>query len=60
MAGTSFLKGLRKVGSVLTISMLLGVAFTAQAEAADVVTTHKDADGWKLQVNGNDYYVDSL
>ena len=50
MAGISFFKGLRKVSGVLTISLLLSASFSAQA--ADVVTTVKDADGWKLQVNG--------
>jgi beta-galactosidase len=57
MAGISFFKGLKKVCSVATASLLLSVAFAAQAQAADVVTTFKDADGWKLQVNGDDYYV---
>ena len=55
MAGISFFKCLKKVSSVLTVSLLLSVSFSAQA--ADVVTTFKDADGWKLQVNGEDYYV---
>ena len=55
MAGTSFFKYLKKISSVLTVSLLLGASFSAQA--ADVVTTVKDADGWKLQVNGEDYYV---
>jgi hypothetical protein len=57
MAGISFFKSLKKVCSVLTASLFLSVAFAAQAQAADVVTTVKDADGWKLQVNGEDYYV---
>jgi beta-galactosidase len=55
MAGISFFKCLKKVSSVLTVSLLLSASFSAQA--ADVVTTFKDADGWKLQVNGEDYYV---
>jgi len=57
MAGTSFFKYIRGVGSFLTISLVLGLGFAAQAEAADVVTTYKDDSGWKLQVNGEDYYV---
>ena len=57
MAGISFLKGLKKVCSVLTASLFLSVALAAQVQAADIVTTIKDADGWKLQVNGEDYYV---
>ena len=55
MAGISFFKCLKKVSGVLTVTLLLSASFSAQA--ADVVTTFKDADGWKLQVNGNDYYV---
>ncbi|MCJ7592670.1 MAG: hypothetical protein MUO51_15100, partial [Woeseiaceae bacterium] len=57
MVGISFFKWANKVGSMLTVSLLLGVAFAAQAQAADVVTTHKDDSGWKLQVNGEDYYI---
>jgi len=55
MAGISFFKCLKKVSGVLTVSLLLSASFSLQA--ADVVTTFKDADGWKLQVNGEDYYV---
>ena len=57
MAGTSFFKCIRGVGSFLTISLILGLGFATQTEAADVVTTYKDDSGWKLQVNGEDYYV---
>jgi len=57
MAGTSFFKRVNRVCSLLTVSLFLSVALTAPAQAADVVTTFKDADGWKLQVNGEDYYV---
>jgi hypothetical protein len=55
MAGISFFKCLKKVNSVLAVSWLLGFSFAAHA--ADVVTTYKDESGWKLQVNGEDYYV---
>jgi hypothetical protein len=57
MAGISFFKWARRVGSALTAALLLSVAFAGQAQAADVVTTYKDENGWKLQVNGEDYYV---
>ena len=50
MAGISFFKCLKKLTGVLAVSLLLSVSFSAQA--ADVVTTVKDASGWKLQVNG--------
>jgi hypothetical protein len=57
MAGTSISNRVARMGAALTASLLLSVAFATQAFAADVVTTVKDADGWKLQVNGEDYYV---
>jgi len=55
--GIRFLKVLIKVCSALTASLFLSVAFAAQAQTADVVATYKDENGWKLQVNGEDYYV---
>ena len=55
MAGISFFKCLKRVSGVLTVSLLLSASFSAQA--ADVVTTYKDDSGWKLQVNGEDYYI---
>jgi len=57
MAGISFFKRVNKIIGLLTVSLILSVAFATNAQAADVVTTYKDADGWKLQVNGEDYYV---
>ena len=60
MAGTHFFNRVRKASSMLAASLLLGVAFIAPVQAADVVTTVKDADGWKLQVNGEDYYVKGM
>jgi len=57
MAGISFFKRIKHVGSMLIASLLLSIAFAAQVQAADVVTTVKDVDGWKLQVNGDDYYI---
>lgn len=57
MAGSSFLKYGSKVGSMLTVALFLCLPLAGQAVAADVVTTHKDESGWKLQVNGEDYYV---
>ncbi|MEL7022701.1 MAG: hypothetical protein AAGL69_03075 [Pseudomonadota bacterium] len=43
------------VWAALGVTMLLSLFATAQA--ADVVTTVKDDDGWRLLVNGEDYYV---
>ncbi len=57
MWGTSFLKYVCKIGSTLAVALVLGLPLAGQAFAADVVTTYKDDSGWKLQVNGEDYYV---
>jgi hypothetical protein len=57
MASSSFLDNVKRTISVLLAGLVLTVAFAVQAEAADVVTTVKGEDGWKLQVNGQDYYV---
>ncbi len=42
---------------VVTVSLFLLSPQTANAQGADVVTTVKDESGWKLQVNGKDFYV---
>ncbi len=57
MAGISFFKRVNKTIGLLTVSLILSVAFATNAQAADVVTTFKDESGWKLQVNGGDYYI---
>ncbi|MDH5262662.1 MAG: hypothetical protein OEX74_14765, partial [Gammaproteobacteria bacterium] len=57
MAVTSFFEWAQKVGRAWPATLLLAVAAFGQAQAADVVTTVKDESGWKLQVNGEDYYV---
>ena len=46
-----------KLFAFLTVSLFLAVSMASQAQAADVVTTYKDENGWKLQVNGRDHYV---
>ena len=57
MAGRNFFRRVNKVCGLVAVSLFLSVAIPTQTQAADVVTTVKDADGWKLQVNGEDYYV---
>ncbi len=53
MSGLLFGRGVRNVcGILIACAALIG-----QAYAADVVTTYKGEDGWKLQVNGRDFYV---
>ena len=45
---------------VLTIVLGLFTLFANQAQAADKVTTYKDENGWKLQVNDEDYYIKGM
>ena len=53
MSGTFFFRGIKNASVIL----IACVAFVGHANAGDVVTTHKDDNGWKLQVNGKDLYV---
>jgi hypothetical protein len=57
MAETGFVKQVTRAIGLLTVSLLLGAGFATGALAADVVTTSKDENGWRLLVNGEDYYV---
>ncbi len=57
MLDSNSLSSAKKVCSMLAITMLLLALFASSAQAADVVTTKKDDSGWKLQVNGEDFYV---
>ena len=56
MAGSSFLRRMTKAGSLLVVALVLATPQGAHAQA-DRVTTYKDEKGWKLQVNGKDFYV---
>jgi hypothetical protein len=60
MSGTNaftFFVGLGRGG---LLGMLLAIAHVGQVMAADVVRTYKDENGWKLLVNGKDYYVKGM
>ena len=47
-----------RLSSTAAIGFLICVALAGAAvPAADVVTTTRDQDGWRLLVNGQDYYV---
>jgi len=53
-----------KTGSIQGLNYALVVAAfvlaSCSAEAVDVVSTVKDENGWKLQVNGSDYYIKGI
>ena len=57
MADSKLIGCLKRSFSILTISLVFSISVAGTANAVDEVTTVKDASGWKLQVNGKDYYV---
>ena len=57
MSGLNLFKCMKKVCSMLTIILAISAPFVSQAQASDKVTTYKDENGWKLQVNGRDHYI---
>jgi hypothetical protein len=57
MAVTDKLNSMNRICSVLALSIVLLGSYISSANAADVVTTYKDDNGWKLQVNGQDHYI---
>ena len=56
MSGLFFFRGMKNVCSVL----ILCASIVGQAHAVDKVTTYKDENGWKLQVNGSDFYIKGI
>ncbi|NNC58188.1 MAG: hypothetical protein HKO12_11560 [Woeseiaceae bacterium] len=56
MAGLSFGKGMNKVCDTLAVMLMFCVPLVCHAQV-DKVTTYKDENGWKLQVNGEDYFI---
>ena len=59
MAGSNFLRRMTRVSGLLVVALALAAPLAAHAQA-DRVTTHKDEQGWKLKVNGQDYYVKGM
>ena len=55
MARLSFTKRIGQIGALVSVALLLCAPLTAQAQA--VVTTEKDESGWKLKVDGEDFYI---
>ena len=48
----------KKIGSLVAVAGLMLFALSGPAQAAvEKVTTHKDDKGWKLKVNGEDFYI---
>ena len=57
MRKRSVLDRIRELGAVLAAAAVLAVSLPGVAEAAAVVTTEKDENGWRLLVNGEPFYV---
>jgi len=57
MTGLNLFQCMKKLCSILTVILVFSISFAGQLQAAETVTTYKDDNGWKLQVNGRDYYV---
>ncbi|MGB5721056.1 MAG: hypothetical protein WBM34_10200 [Woeseiaceae bacterium] len=57
MTAMRFFKSIKQVCGVLAVTLAVMTVFAGQTHAADSVTTFKDESGWKLQVNGEDFYV---
>ena len=52
-----FFKPIKKAFGPLAVLLGCCISIGNYAHCADKVTTHRDEHGWKLQVNGSDYYV---
>ncbi len=57
MSSLNFLRCVSNYSRILTVSLIACASLASQAYAADIVTTSKDDSGWKIQVNGDDYYI---
>ncbi len=60
MTGTKSIRGLQRLFSVIALTIVILASYSAPAQAASEVTTKKDADGWRLLVDGQDYYVKGM
>jgi hypothetical protein len=58
MAKLDCVASAKKISGLIIVTSLMIFALTGQAQAAaDKVTTYKDDKGWKLMVNGKDFFV---
>ena len=47
----------RKVSVIISALFFFFMVSAGQAQTVDKVTTYQDENGWKLQVNGDDFYI---
>ena len=57
MAGLSFFKRMTKLGSLLAVVLVLCAPLVSHAQVNNKVDVVKSADGWRLQVDGDDFYI---
>ncbi len=50
----------RSIIAILPMILFLSLTALANAGTADIVNTYQDENGWKLQVNGEDYFVKGI
>ena len=50
----------RKLSVVFTIVLCVFLSGTSFAQGPQKVTTHQDAQGWKLKVDGKDFYIKGM
>ncbi len=48
---------IKSIGSILFAVLIISTPLAVHAKAADIVTTYKDENGWKLKVSGKDHFV---
>ncbi len=60
MAKLSYIAAVRKVGVIFSVLLFTFLTSTVQAQLVDKVTTYQDENGWKLKVNGKDFYVKGM
>lgn len=58
MAISRAFAGVKRIGGLLAVMLFL-CAPTVHAQV-DKVTTYKDENGWRLQVNGEDYFIKGM
>lgn len=57
MANSSFPKCLRQAIGLVALVLTASLSLAGPAHAVDVVTTHRDENGWQLRVNGEPFFV---
>ncbi len=57
MTHSTVFRTMNYICSMLAVILILCTALPGPANAAEKVSTYKDENGWKLKVDGKDYYI---